>query len=44
MGVKDDDIKIGTLEMGWGVKWNDLAPDRGRWRAGGGALYMKQRT
>jgi hypothetical protein len=29
----EDNIKMDLQELGWGVKWIELAQDRDRWRA-----------
>jgi hypothetical protein len=29
----EDNININLREVGWGMKWSDVAQDRDRWRA-----------
>lgn len=29
----DDNIKIGLTDIGWGMRWINLAQDRHKWRA-----------
>jgi hypothetical protein len=29
----EDGVKMDLMDIGWGVKWIQLAQDRGRWRA-----------
>jgi hypothetical protein len=33
MRRRKDGIRMDLGEIGWGVKWNQLGQDRGRWRA-----------
>jgi hypothetical protein len=32
-GRWEDNIKIDLQEVGWGIDWIELAPDKDRWRA-----------